>query len=140
MAKPSLLDRIASLPEPPPEPSVPPIELVAFTVKVRRNFLGMKQSVLAEYAGVSLSTVERIERGEKVATESLDRIAIALGYDAGYFTTPRAPKTRSEVKNDLAEEAAHLIPVEVAPITKQSQIRFLTKSHGLHIEGVGDRN
>src|SRR3546814_8970009 len=94
MSKQDLLDKIANLPAGPSEvPEVPPPELVGFFVVLVRGLRQWKQSTLAEFAGVSLTTVERVERGEKVRDESLDRIAEALGYESGYFTSPR---TRSE--------------------------------------------
>jgi transcriptional regulator with XRE-family HTH domain len=44
---------------------------------------------LADFACVSVSTIERVECGEKVSNEALDRIAQGLGYEPGRFTAPR---------------------------------------------------
>jgi len=38
-----------------------------------------KVSTLADFARVPVSTVERVERAEKVSPENHDRIAVALG-------------------------------------------------------------
>jgi transcriptional regulator with XRE-family HTH domain len=68
---------------------VPPAELVGFVVRWNRGLRQWKKSTLADFASVSVSTVERVERGEKVSEEALDKIAQGLGYEAGYFTKPR---------------------------------------------------
>jgi DNA-binding Xre family transcriptional regulator len=90
-----LLNSIANLPERSREvPSSPPLETVAFFVRWSRGLKNWKVSTLAYYAGVSVSTVERVERGEKVSVENLDRIALALGYDRGQLRAYRLVQTR----------------------------------------------
>jgi transcriptional regulator with XRE-family HTH domain len=87
-----LLDKIKQLPERPADvPTAPPVELVTFVVRRNRGLRHWKTTTLADFAGVSVLTVERIERGERVSDDALDRIAQAFGYEAGYFTTPRLP-------------------------------------------------
>jgi hypothetical protein len=82
-----LFERLAQLPDPPPGiPHVPPVELVAFVVYWNRGLRNWKKSTLADFAGVSVSTIERIERGEKVSDEVLDKVAEGFGYETGYFT------------------------------------------------------
>ncbi|MGH6926541.1 MAG: helix-turn-helix domain-containing protein [Propylenella sp.] len=86
----SLLDRIAIEDDAANElSSVPSPALVAFFVRWVRGLHQWKQSTLAEFADVSISTIERVERGEKVSDEALGRIAEALGYPPGHFTAPR---------------------------------------------------
>ena len=53
------------------EPQVPPIEAVAFLVRSARRLRQWKKETLADFARVSLSTVERVERGEKISAENL---------------------------------------------------------------------
>ena len=120
-----LLEKIAQLDNLPSDiPTAPPAELVAFFVRMVRGMRQWKQTTLADFARVSLSTVERVERGEKVSEESLDRIALALGYDHGYLTTPRNPCSPDEVAAQL-ERMAQLEPVAVAPLRKHRQVRDL---------------
>ena len=57
---------------------VPPPKVIADFVRWSRQVLQWKKETLASFASVSLSTVERIERGERVSSESLDRVAAAL--------------------------------------------------------------
>jgi len=75
----------------PGEPCMPARDTIALFVRSVRNLLRWKQQTLADFAGVSLSTVERVERAEKVGDEYLDRIAVGLHYERGLFTTPRVP-------------------------------------------------
>ncbi|WP_413815344.1 helix-turn-helix domain-containing protein [Bradyrhizobium sp.] len=98
MATKDLLDRLANLPDREANtPTVLPIEVVAFVVRWNRGFRQWK-TTLAEFARVSVSTVERVERGERVGADALDRIAQAFGYDPGYSRLPgfryRAKKRR----------------------------------------------
>ena len=55
-------------------PVVPTSVTVAFFVRLQRGMMGWKQETLADFARVSLSTIERIERGEGVSAESLDAL------------------------------------------------------------------
>jgi len=71
---------------------------------------------LASLAGVSLSTVERIERGEAVTADLIDRVGQVLGYDAGYLTAPRTPIDPETAIEGFVETYEHLQPVTVAPI------------------------
>jgi hypothetical protein len=92
MATKDLLNRLTNLSEREANtPTVPLIELVAFVVRWNRGLRQWKATTLAEFARVSVSTVERVERGERVSGDALDRIAQAFGYDPGYFTAPRIP-------------------------------------------------
>jgi hypothetical protein len=90
MSTKDILDRIANLPAGPSDiPQVPPPELIGFVVRWERVLRHWKQSILADFACVSVSTIERVECGEKVSNEALDRIAQGLGYEPGRFTAPR---------------------------------------------------
>lgn len=130
MSFPDLVEKVAKmLPLTSQEPQVPAPEVVGFFVRWVRTLHGWKQSTLAEFAGVSLSTVERVERGEQVSPDLLDRIAIGLGYDAGYFTKPRTPKSVEEAAAELDEKFGNMMPVQVAPLRKQSQVRKLGDCH-----------
>lgn len=61
-----LVDKIVQLAEPSSDVAiVPPIELVAFIVRLERYLRQWKVSTLADFAGISISTVERVERGKR---------------------------------------------------------------------------
>src|SRR5260370_41607814 len=120
----NLLNRIAQLPQCNSDvPTVPPIELVAFVVRWNRGLRQWKTTTLADFARVSVSTVERIERGERVTDETLDRIAQAFGYGAGYFTTPRLPLGAEETAASVVETYSNLEIVPVAPMRTHRAVR-----------------
>jgi len=48
--------------------------------KIREDLL-MSKSELARKAGVSLSSIERVEKGENCRMETKRKIILALGYD-----------------------------------------------------------
>jgi transcriptional regulator with XRE-family HTH domain len=110
-----LLDAITCLPQRRSDvPTPPPIELVALMVRWNRSLRQWKASTLADFAQVSVSSVERIERGEKVTDEVLDKIALAFGYNTGHFTKPRIPLSEDEAElcrkiGDGVNQAADLI-------------------------------
>ena len=119
-----LLDKIARL-DPPAsdELEVPPRELIAFFVRFVRGLRQWKQSTLADFARVSVSTVERVERGDNVSDECLDRIAEGLGYERGYFTVPRSRLSLKEAADQLTKKYGELEAVKVGPLRTQRQLR-----------------
>ena len=119
---------------------VPPREVIAFFVRLVRGLRQLKQESLASLAGVSLTTVERVERAETVTDRCIDQIAIALGYDTGYFTTPRFPISKEAADAELAEIWGNLVPVPVRRVCTHSGIRQLGKCQGflVHRPGVDD--
>jgi transcriptional regulator with XRE-family HTH domain len=124
MAFQDLLDKITALPEGEANvPEVPPAELVGFVVRWNRELRQWKQSTLADFARVSVSTVERVERGERVSGEALDRIAQGLGYEAGYFTRPRVRLTPDETLVCMSETYGNMEAVRVAPMRTHRAIR-----------------
>ena len=119
-----LLDKIKDLPHKPIDvPTAPPIELVAMVVRWGRHLKQWKATTLADFSRVSLSTVERVERAERVSDDALDRIAQALGHERGAFTTPRLPIGQHKAAEQLIETYGHLEPVAVAPMkTKRPSV------------------
>lgn len=122
-----LLERIRNLNDgiPAGQLVVPAPELVALNVKMERKFCQMKVSTLATMAEVSVSTVERVERGEPVSAEALDKIGRVFGKEDGYYTAPRIRKTTEETIAELNEKYANLEPVEVRELKTQPQVRDL---------------
>ncbi|MEL7708273.1 helix-turn-helix transcriptional regulator [Citromicrobium bathyomarinum] len=109
----------------------PPVEMIANFVRMQRGFYRWKQQTLASKAGVSLSTVQRVERGDKVTDQSLEKLAIALNQDEGAFTLPRAPisEDKAIVKTiEFFNSFANMRAVEVAPLRTELQIRRLCQS------------
>ena len=74
MSTKDILNKIANLPVGPSDiPEVPPPELIGFCIRCARGLRQWKRSTLADFACVSVSTIERVERGEKVSVEAFDR-------------------------------------------------------------------
>jgi transcriptional regulator with XRE-family HTH domain len=134
-----LLDKLSTESLPADEPVVPAPEVIGFFVRWVCGLKNWKQSTLAGFADVSLSTIERIERGEKVSDEFLERVGIALGYGPGYFTAPRLRKTPEEAASDLEEIWGNLEPVAVKPLRNELLIRRLIGCHAylVHRPDVG---
>lgn len=119
-----MLDRIAGIAQCPVDvPTAPPIDLIAFVVRWNRSLRQWKLSTLADFARVSVSTVERVERGEKVSDKALDNIAQAFGYGAGYFTEPRLPGGADDAAASLIETYGYLEPVPVTPMKTHRAVR-----------------
>ncbi len=134
MTSEEIIERLAAMP---PDSSgvqrVPPIELVAMVTRMGRSLRQWKKETLADFARVSLSTVERVERAEPVGAESLDRIAQALGYERGAFTEPRVPIPREQAAAQFVEEMGQLEPVAVRPFETHRQVRMVAASQAFLI-------
>ena len=127
-----LLKRIAA--EPRPAYGVanrPSRDLLAMLVRMGRSMRSWKAQTLADFAGVSLSTVERVERAEGVSNVMLERIGMTLGYKPGDFTSERISLTREETDASIARDWGGLVPVAVAPLTKEAQLRELSRCHAM---------
>lgn len=114
-------------------PAVPPPEVVGVVVRSERTLLGWKVAALASLAGVSVSTVERIERGEKISDEALDRVAQAFGHEPGYYTWERKPIPMEDAVTDTAAVLAKTIPVRVRPLKGERAVREIRACQGFMI-------
>ena len=123
---------------PSPDGMVTPTpEVIAVRLRYARDIRQLKKDALAHMAGVSLSTIERVERAKKVSDECLDKIAVALGQEPGYYTAKRRPIPEEEVAENFVETYGNLLKVEVGPLRKQPQIRELASCHSLLIHRPG---
>ncbi|MGH6811787.1 MAG: helix-turn-helix domain-containing protein [Methylocella sp.] len=130
MSTKDILNKIDGLPEGPSDiPHVPPPELIGFCVRWERGLQQWKRSTLADFACVSVSTIERVERGEKVSEEALDRIARGLGREPGYFTAPRYRLGPEQAVASLVETFGEMQPVAVAPMNTHRQVREAASCH-----------
>jgi transcriptional regulator with XRE-family HTH domain len=124
MSNKDILDKIANLPVGPSDiPVVPAPELIGFFVRWERGLRQWKKSTLADFSSVSVSTIERVERGEKVSNEALDRIAQGLGREPGYFTAPRYRLGPEQAAASLVETFVEMEAVAVARMDTHRQVR-----------------
>ncbi|MFB0876020.1 MULTISPECIES: helix-turn-helix domain-containing protein, partial [unclassified Sphingobium] len=99
---------------------------IANFVKLQRTFNGWKQDMLAAEAGVSLATVSRVERGQKVRPAQLRKLARALGKPEDEFVRQRVRPTPEEAAANFVEMFAWSegrVPVAVAPFRTELQLR-----------------
>lgn len=109
----------------------PAADTIAGFVRLQRAMYGWKQDILAAQAAVSLSTIQRIERGQPVSDEKLERVAVALRQEPGAFTSPRMPLSDQEATRLLSDSLKWMegrVPVSVAPLRKAAQLRALTET------------
>jgi len=125
------LDKIASLKMPSPDdpPMVPGPEIVGFIVNWCRSLRQWKVETLASFARVSVATIERVERGERVSPESIDKIGTAFGYEPGYLTSPRTAISQEEALQKLDESVGH---VELVPVSRMCSQRKIREAAGCH--------
>ncbi len=132
----NLFDRIAQLPKTAPGTvAVPPPEIVGFHVRMSRGQMNWKVSTLADFARVSVSTVERIERGEKVSDEALERIGAAFGFASGYYTEPRRKLTTAAAAETMVEDYGDTEAVSVEPFSLHRHVREASDCHALIVLG-----
>lgn len=108
------------------DPRPPSADAIASFVRLSRGFSGWKQEALAHAAGVSLSTLQRVERGEVVSRAALERIGAALDQPPGALTAPRVPLSEAEGVSLMVERWGWMADCEVvpvAPLRTQRQLR-----------------
>ncbi|HUH55561.1 MAG TPA: helix-turn-helix transcriptional regulator [Rhodanobacter sp.] len=73
-----------------------------------RDGRGWSQEHLAEVAGISLRTVQRIENGEKAARESIMALAAAFGVDVATLMVDADARAAKVTRDGKAKELADL--------------------------------
>lgn len=107
---------------------------IANFVKLQRSIYGWKQDTLASLAGVSLATVQRIERGIRVRPAQLRKLAVALNQPEDTFLKERVRPTPAEVAENLASMFSWTesrVPISVEPFETKRQLRELFQAHAL---------
>jgi transcriptional regulator with XRE-family HTH domain len=93
---------------------------IGTAIRMLRETLERKQSVLARQANITDRTLQRAEAGEKVNEESLARIAEALGLDRRALIGPRYIPTEEEAEESsnklVAEWNDNWVVVDIAPV------------------------
>ena len=126
----AMLDKIAQYPSSASDvPEELPTEIIAFFVSFVRHQRQWKVATLADFAQVSVSTIERIERGERVRGASLDRVACALGYPEGYLTTARPRGSLADAAEELHDIFNELEIVHVHRLNMHCHVRDIINCH-----------
>ena len=111
--------------------------MVGLFVQLDREERGWKQQSLASLAGVSLSTIQRVERGEPTRESALVRIEQALGHDVGKYSAKRVPLPMSVCKKLLVEqklESAQTVQIKIGLIKSTSQLAAMTRCNIITID------
>jgi transcriptional regulator with XRE-family HTH domain len=80
---------------------------IGFLIKVYRKNHGVKRAALAADANMSEKTLERAEKGEGIAEDSLRRIARALGFQETVFTAEHyipAPEEAARMAEEVDQK------------------------------------
>jgi transcriptional regulator with XRE-family HTH domain len=121
------------------EPKRPDRNLIAFNVAYSRELKGMSALSLASIAGVSESSIERIERGNTVSDTTLNKVALALGYEDGSYTHERVKLKPEESLKSLQDNLSafeNTIQMPVEPFSKQVHIRNLSRCHLIIVDAA----
>lgn len=105
---------------------------IANFVRLQRVFWHWKQATLASQAGISLRTVERIERGEMASPNVLRKLAVALRLPEDEFLRPLTRPSEDEMAAMFAESfgwMADTVPVAVKPLRTEPQLKRLLYVH-----------
>ena len=106
---------------------------IAFCVAWSREVKQLSVQALANMAGVSPSSIERIERGERVSDDTLRKVAVAVNQDEDAFTAERIPLSQDEVEQALEAWVAPFEGMTMVPVshfTRQRQVRELSRCEG----------
>lgn len=114
-------------------PRRPDQSSIAFCVAWSREMKQLSVQALASMAGVSPSSIERIERCERVSDDTLRKVAVAVNQDEDAFTAERIPLNQDEVERALKAWVAPYEGMTMVPVrhfTKQRQVRDLSRCGG----------
>jgi transcriptional regulator with XRE-family HTH domain len=111
-----------------------PLPLIAEGVRHQRSIRGWKQSSLATIAGVSTSSIQRIERDEYVRPEILAKIERALDLPEGTYSAARILPTLDSLKVILERqksEEQECASIPVKQLLQQVQVAQILKCRAL---------
>jgi transcriptional regulator with XRE-family HTH domain len=94
----SLSELVAERRHEPPSLSEFPRE-VGDRLRHQRMAFSLRQSDLAERAGVSVQTIKSVEKGESISYENLFRVLLALGHGVDFLRmleSPHFPSLRAQ--------------------------------------------
>lgn len=110
------------------------LQEIAKGVRALRKWRDLKRAVLAEEAGVSEKSLERLESGQKVSDEVYRKIAVALEQKADAFIGPRYIRTEEEaaekVLGDLKKWDAENTLIEARTFADERDFRHILACWG----------
>jgi transcriptional regulator with XRE-family HTH domain len=108
---------------------------IAFMVKELRAYFGWKQLALADEAGVTERTVERIEAGITVSDDTLRKVAKALKLREGAFTEPSYCPSEAELMAEVTKIRDQHTVTELHDLSEARDLENLMGQHAHLIDG-----
>lgn len=109
-------------------------EYIASQCKFLRKTLGLTQENLADAAGLTVRTVQKVESGKHVPDlQTLRSLARGVGFDVAVFTKP-CPEQEQRQHDDMARALRKTILVPTSPIRRANDFYSRNREwHGLLI-------
>jgi len=104
-------------------------------VKELRAYFGWKQLALADEAGVTERTVERIEAGITVSDDTLRKVAKALKLREGAFTEPSYCPSEAELMAEVRKIRDQHTVTELHDLSEARDLENLMGQHAHLIDG-----
>jgi len=108
---------------------------IAFMVKELRAYFGWKQLALADEAGVTERTVERIEAGITVSDDTLRKVAKALKLREEAFTEPSYCPSKEELMAEVKKIQHQHTVTELHDLSEARNLENVMGQHGHLIDG-----
>jgi transcriptional regulator with XRE-family HTH domain len=108
---------------------------VAWMVKELRTHFGLKQLALAQDAGVTERTIERIEAGIAVSDDTLRKVAKALKLSENAFTQATYCPSDEELATQVKKIRDEHTVTDLHDLSEARQLENLMGQHGHLIDG-----
>ena len=108
---------------------------IAFMVKELRGYFEWKQLALADEAGVTERTIERIEAGITVSDDTLRKVAKALKLPEGAFTEARYCPSDTELMSEVKRIQDEHTVTELHDLSEARDLENIMGQHAHLIDG-----
>lgn len=103
---------------------------VAAIVKAMRGQMTWSQELLAEFAGVTPRTVQRLEAGQPSSTSTRRDVAAAFGWPQDFFDVPRVIPTEADLAAQQAAYNLEYLVLDAVPVDGRGVITRLVEASG----------
>jgi transcriptional regulator with XRE-family HTH domain len=104
-------------------------------VRELRKYLGFKQLALADAAGVTERTIQRVERGGTVEDETLRKVARALGLGENAFLRPDYHPSTEELKAFAKSVRDDYTVTDLLNLSSQNDLDGILTADACQIDG-----
>jgi len=103
---------------------------VGYVVRELRKYFEWKQLALAQEAGVTERTIQRIEEGEKVGDDTLRKVAKALRLREDAFTAPTYHPSAAELEELARTAREDYMVADAYDLSGQDALDGILNAHG----------